>query len=345
MVHVVWCDTRYINPQVYYIRSTSGGEEWQDEIQLCTTESNAENPGVSIAGVMNPVVHVVWDDDRDENKEIYYKRSSDWGVTWSDDIRLTDTPDASVRPNLHGCVCCGTDVRIAWVEEQNSEADIFYKYSDDNGLTWSDNIPITDDDHMQDDPNLTFCRADVQVVWTDFRNGKAEVWGRHSTDCGATWSAELCLSDPKLPWAGFPMIAHFDSTYYIVWLAQVDSSVTPHHDIFYRRTQDLGITWESVVRLTAERMVYWPLLSCAAMGKNFHITWVQLDKGVFYKRSLDQGETWERDTCLVTGVKAENPALAVAGERVHIVWYEKKQEGTDVYYMRNPTGNPVDFKE
>ncbi len=73
IVHVVWFDLRSENSQIHYTRSQDHGITWEDEICLTNTTGKAENPGVSIAGVMNPVTHIVWDDDQDGNKEIYYK--------------------------------------------------------------------------------------------------------------------------------------------------------------------------------------------------------------------------------------------------------------------------------
>ncbi len=345
MVHIVWCDTQDINSQLYYRRSSDGGKTWDESVRFIETVSNAENPGVAIAGVMSPVVHVVWDDDRDGNKEIYYKRSSDWGVTWSADTKLTESSGASIKPNLHGCVCCGADVRIVWIEEKNGKADIFFKYSGDNGLTWSDNIQITDDEFEQDHPNLSFCRADVQIVWTDFRNGKPEIWGRHSTDCGTTWDPEMLLSDAAHPWAGFASIAHFDSTYHIAWIAQQDPAEKPCYDIFYTRAEDLGITWEPIRHITDLKTEYLPFLSAAAMGSNLHLVWGLYGQGLFYMRSKDNGATWESATGLVLNADVGNPALAVAGKCLHIVWHEKNEGKTDIFYMHDPTGNPVDFSE
>ncbi len=349
IVHVVWYDTRSENTQIYYKRSQDYGITWADEICLTNTTGKAENPGVSIAGVMNPVTHIVWDDDRDGNKEIYYKRSTDWGVTWSEDIRLTNAPDSSVQSTIHGCVCCGADVRIVWVDKRNGNTDIYYKYSADNGITWSEDIQVTDNQSSQLNPSLAFCRSLVQVVWTDFRTGRAEIWGRRSTDCGITWQLENCLSDQTLYWAAFPTIAHVDSSLHLAWLAQADSTKDPHFDIFYKRTTDLGATWQPDIRLTNSNYDMadsFPYPSCAALRSVVHLVWVHPHDGIYYKRSTDNGITWEKDSCLVPlpGLDVWNPSLAIAGKYVHLVWYDNHHGTPDIYYKRNPTGNPIPFE-
>jgi hypothetical protein len=40
-------------------------------------------PSISNSG---QIVHVIWRDERDGNKEIYYKRSIDGGLVWENDI-------------------------------------------------------------------------------------------------------------------------------------------------------------------------------------------------------------------------------------------------------------------
>ena len=345
MVHVVWSDIRDINPVVYYKRSTDYGNSWEDEIRFVDTESNAENPGVSIAGVMNPVVHVIWDDDRDGNKEIYYKRSSDWGVTWSNEIRLTNTPGASVQPNLHGCVCCGADIRIVWIEEHEGYAWIYYKSSDDNGLSWSDDVCISAFASVKEHPNISFCRADVQVIWTDHRNGKHEIWGSHSTDQGATWEPEILLSHEDHVWAGYATIAHVDSIYYVMWPAHAQYPDPSGNGVYFRSTNDLGLTWSPIQRIVTHEKEYVPFISCAAMKENLHITWGVPEQGLYYKRSIDKGVTWQDMIELEESAGARFPCTAISGKCVHIVWSEKSSEGTTVHYMRDPQGNPVGESE
>ncbi len=344
IVHVVWRDTRSGRSQVYYKRSQNHGISWEAERQLTKTSGNAENATVSIAGVMNPVTHVIWDDDRDKNREIYYKRSTDWGVTWSKDIRLTSAPDSSFQAAMHGCVCCGADVRIVWVDKRNGNADIYYKYSTDNGIEWSEDIQITDNKATQMNPSLAFCRELVQIVWTDIRNGRGEIWGRRSTDCGVSWSDEICISHQTMPWAAFPTIAHVDSSYHLFWAGRTDTSANSRFDIFYNRTTDLGLTWEPNIPLTHYESTDSSLYpSCIALGSTVHLTWVQPNNGIYYKRSTDNGSTWEKDTCLIflPEIEVWNPSVAISGKCVHIVWHDNHQGSSEIYYKRDPTGQPV----
>jgi len=71
-VHLAWQDNTTGNYEIYYDRSTDGGINWEQISQL--TNDTAESLRPSIA-VLDSLVHVVWNDKRDSNFEVYYKRN------------------------------------------------------------------------------------------------------------------------------------------------------------------------------------------------------------------------------------------------------------------------------
>ncbi|MBK6772308.1 MAG: hypothetical protein IPG78_09310 [Ignavibacteria bacterium] len=79
VVHAVWYDFREGNNEIYYKRSSDGGISWGADTRLTNNTAPSFSPSVSVSGL---VVHVVWNDRRDGNYEIYYKRSTDAGISW-----------------------------------------------------------------------------------------------------------------------------------------------------------------------------------------------------------------------------------------------------------------------
>lgn len=352
IVHIVWCDQRVENSQIFYRRSEDGGVTWKPEVRLTGTMGNAEDPQVSIAGVMNPVTHVVWVDNRDGNKEIYYKRSTDWGISWSEDARLTNTAGNSDQPVLRGCVCCGTDVRVMWVDDVNGNPDIFYKISSDNGLTWSGDIRITENPSSQLDPSFAFCLSLVQAIWSDRRNGTAEIWGRRSTDGGLTWVAERCFSRGTAGSSAYPAIAHapdqYDSTLQLFWINRVNTDdPAPAFDVFYHASMDLGLTWEPALRLTEHGLAD-PAIhpACLALGSVLYAIFKDPGTGIRYRSSFDKGKTWHSDSCAVrlSNARIGDPSVALAGRIMHIAWFDDHAGKLELYYLRNPNGNPMPFE-
>ncbi len=77
-VHIVWRDYRDGNDEIYYKRSIDGGLSWNADTRLTNNPASSFTPSLAISG---QVVHVVWQDNRDGNKEIYYKRNPTGNIT------------------------------------------------------------------------------------------------------------------------------------------------------------------------------------------------------------------------------------------------------------------------
>jgi hypothetical protein len=69
-------------------------------------------------------VHTIWYDERDGNREIYYKRSTDFGLSWSADTRLTFNSATSLDPRV--CVS-GPNVHVVWRDIRDGNWEIYYK--------------------------------------------------------------------------------------------------------------------------------------------------------------------------------------------------------------------------
>lgn len=99
-LHVVWEDTRDGEPlghkDIYYARSVDGGQTFSPPRRLTDDDQRRKlsqfNPNLSIAP--NGRLDVVWWDFRDGAGEyandVYYTYSSDQGLTWSPNYRVTD---------------------------------------------------------------------------------------------------------------------------------------------------------------------------------------------------------------------------------------------------------------
>jgi hypothetical protein len=78
-------------------------------------------PSVAVSG---SVVHVVWEDNRDGSWEIYYKRSTDTGVNWGADTRLTNATAYSEYPSV---AVSGSVVHVVWHDERDGNYEIYHK--------------------------------------------------------------------------------------------------------------------------------------------------------------------------------------------------------------------------
>ena len=98
VVHIVYTDRRDGAGEVFYKRSLDGGMSWDTDKRL-TDDDNVFSGRATIAA-WNNQIHIVWMDRRDGNNELYYKRSTNNGNTWSDDVRLTNDGAISEYPSM-----------------------------------------------------------------------------------------------------------------------------------------------------------------------------------------------------------------------------------------------------
>ena len=332
-VHVVWYDSRH-GPgtwEIYYKRSTNGGTAWGADTRLTYDDSTSSFPTVAVSG---PNVHVAWQEMRDQNPEIYFKRSTDAGSTWGADTRLTRDTSYSYYPSL---AVFGSDVHAVWEDGRDGNSEIYTKRSTDAGSTWGPDVRLTNDPASSSIPSVAVTGSNVHVVWSDYRDGDLEIYTKRSTDGGASWDPDVRLTNASNA-SMFSSVAVSGSNVHVVWTDQRD--IDP--EVYYIRSTDNGTTWDPDTRLTYRQgsSLY---ASIAASGPMVHLIWKDVGQGIYYKRSTDSGTTWAPDTVVTysSGIVLY-PSVAVSGPKVHAVWWDSRDGpsgNVEIYYKRNLTGN------
>jgi len=332
-VHVVWFDDRDGNYEIYYKRSTDCGISWGSDIRFTNNNSFQARPSISLFG---QVVHVVWTDSRHGLAEIYYKRSTDGGVTWGADTRLTNNNASSYRPSLS---VSGQNVHVVWYDNRDGNNEIYYKRSTNGGTNWGADTRLTNDSNYSGCPSISVSTSYIHVVWYDNRDGYYQIYYKRSTDGGVTWEQDVRLTNIYAV-SDFPSVSVSGAAVHVVW---VDTR-TGFYDIFYKRSTDGGVTWEQDTPLTNDPGgSYSPVV--AVSGQIVHVVWYDTRDGnneIYYKRSLDEGISWEQDTRLTNnGAGSNEPSIAISDSVVHVVWYDFRDGNPEIYYKRNPTGSLV----
>jgi hypothetical protein len=105
---------------------------------LTNNPGESEHPKLVVQG---DILHLVWRDNRDGSYEVYYKRSTDGGQSWSAATRLTKNPRQSFWPVL---AVCDNFVLLLWCDERDGTQALYYMFSSDGGNSWSDEERLTD---------------------------------------------------------------------------------------------------------------------------------------------------------------------------------------------------------
>lgn len=333
-LHAVWYDYRDGSGDIYYQRSTDNGTNWGSDARLTAVGDSSETPAVAAAGQM---VHVVWANNTD--LQVRYRRSTDGGANWGDVNLLTVGSTYTLYPSL---AARGNNVHAVWIDARPATSylpEVYYRRSTDDGATWQSDIRLSTGQHSTRQPAIATSGDFVHVVWDDGRHGpNAEIYYRRSTDCGATWDPETRLTHADGS-SGNGVVAASGQYVYAVW----DDDRDGNWEIYYNRSTDRGATWSADTRLTNDAADSY-FASIAAAGNYVHITWEDAranDLEEWYKRSTDYGQTWGEDTRLTNSDgHSSYSTVSVSGAAVHVLWHDNRDGNWEIYYKRNPTGNP-----
>jgi hypothetical protein len=272
-VNVVWQDSRDGNSEIYYKRSTDGGETWGVDTRLTNNSANSWQPCVAVFGSN---VNVVWQDGREGNMEIYYKRSEDGGASWSSDIRMTNNPAVSSLPSV---AVSGSFIHTVWYDERDGKREIYYKLSSDGGKNWGADTRLTNNTAASHYPSIAVSGSNVHVVYK--YAGKDDIYYKLSTDNGINWGDEIGLT--KSISYDYSSIAVSGLNVHVVWqVGNVGNS-----EIYYIRSGDGGKTWVDKTQLTNSTGISW-LPSVAVFGSTVHVVWMDERDGnseIYYKRN------------------------------------------------------------
>ncbi len=191
-VHVVWFDDRDGNEEVYHKRSTDRGASWGADERLTHDPGVSGYPSLAVSGTD---VHVVWFDDRDGNEEIYHKRSTDGGMNWGADVRLTSDSSFSEHPSV---AVSGPNAHLVWEDGRNGYAEIYYKGSTDRGGSWGADVRLTNAPDYSRFPSVAASGTKVHAVWEDVRSGNPEIFYKRNPTGNIGVEEEMQNANHKL---------------------------------------------------------------------------------------------------------------------------------------------------
>jgi len=157
------------SPQRNILRSTTRGAPTEAQPGLRPEDhldsGNSSFPAVGIDS--NDDLHVIWCDQTPGPSDIYYKRSSDGGSTWTTSRRITWTSGSSEKSAL--AVDSSDALHVVWSDYQVGNPEIYYMRSTDGGSTWSVARRMTWTSGNSSRPAIAVDSSDtLHVVWNDW---------------------------------------------------------------------------------------------------------------------------------------------------------------------------------
>ncbi len=314
---------------------------WSKDVRLTNAIGDSMMPHMAIDSKNN--IHVVWEDGRDEYWGIYYKRSIDYGNTWTETIRLTPSSDSGYFPAI--AIDKNDTIHVVFRQWFSNGDEICYQKSMDEGKTWSQPTRLTHASGDSFTPAIAVYKETIHVVWSDERDGNFEIYYKKSLDNGVTWDEEDTKLSNTSGRSLLPSVAT-DSlgNVHVVWQEREGDG----HTLYYRKSLDGGNIW-----LDGKKIIENPTVGPAGGGphiavdfkNNLQVVWADIRsrsavfEEIFYKKSIDSGYTWTDDVNITQHAYDTDswmPGLALdLNDNLYLVWSgtNRTENSNDLYYQ------------
>ena len=365
-IHTVWYDLRGQEWEIWYRRSIDDGATWDDEVRLTNDPGNSFQPTIASAGSN---LYVTWHDSRAGGRHVFFKRSTDGGDSWSEDVKISGSEADESSPSV---AALDNIVHVAWQQLHTEGLGIRYRRSIDYGATWEDPIDVSEQSGTDSSgaPFIVSSGSSVHLMWVRGNSAGAVTYQyRRSTDRGVTWGAPTSLAEKV-------SIDVYDAFYnHSLWSANgFVHAVYPRRGtdgefrLEHLRSTDDGASWEEsrvLATLThPDSIAGYPIIgwrppSVFGGDSTVHVAWSDLlpffesDGSGFYSytvlhaRSTDGGATWQPTKAFGSETledenphsgTAMRPNVVASATTTHILCHGFS-DGYNLFYMRNPSGN------
>jgi hypothetical protein len=178
-LHMLQPATGTLAVEVSYSRSLDLGLTWGAETILSTGNSFVSAPEDARIAVSGDDLLAVWRDGKYGSTNgftgsLLARRSTNGGMTWEGEVRLTDIPSAIGQHVIFS----RNRAAVVWHNESQPFRGISLRFSDDFGVTWSGEEAVSDSLLQAFDPDVALTGDYIQVVWSDKRAGRSQTYFR-----------------------------------------------------------------------------------------------------------------------------------------------------------------------
>lgn len=257
-IHIVWvASDEVVNPgRIVYALSRDGGETWCFED--ITTYNSCNYPSISVNNT--GAVNIIWIEYWTHIKGTYRLSPNNM---WSPIQTIFTPPGRLLTPASISAEGLTRNVHIATITRDWNTWELVYINSADQSNTWTVHQPIhlAGSEYLLECPSISAFNDNIQIVWMENRGNEYHIVNISSHDGGINWCEPYILKFDNVYLCDPSIIIDQANIVHVVWSQAL--SGTYNSEIFYQRSLDGGLTWQSDMRLTcADDLSYRPSISC-----------------------------------------------------------------------------------
>jgi len=217
---------------IYYKVSHNGASSWSNDNPL--TNNNVEDVDPSIFQAANGTIYVLWASNRNGSNDIFYKTSSDFGSSWSNEKQITNDTNRDNSPSI--IQTQDGKFWVVWSSDRTGDYEIFCKTYD--GSSWSIDERLTYSNNSDSCPSiLQTLNGTIWVFWGSDElspTSNGDIYYKASNDNGDTWSESVQFTTDNNEDTWPCAIQTCDTKIWVVWTSNRADQPGGNWDIYYR---------------------------------------------------------------------------------------------------------------
>ena len=286
-------------------------------------------------------VYVVWSESTqsftDNNYDIYFKASSDGGITFGRTINLSDNPSFSEHPQI---AAVENNVYVVWTDNTSGHKEVLFRMSTNQGTAFGKVATISDENATAYHTEITASGNNVFVIWNNLDADKGNhILLRHSNDGGSTFHSKMQIGAGVRD--SFPKVAADDTNFFVVWNVNGYDNNTK---VMYKNGQDNNASLnDKTVDLNQRKNGGEPQI----LSKYNHILvfWTSSSpmegNELYLVKSDDSGISFGNIVKVSSGFKLSNVETVMVDNNLFVVWQESVHDAEEILLKKSTAGGTI----
>ena len=321
-----------------------------DPVNVSSAGGLSEHPSIAVGD--SGRVYVAWDDDKNLNKDIFFRRSDDYGGTYqptaASAINVSKTGTATIP--VMGVANNGT-IHVAWQDVSRGPSEIFYARSTDGGVTFANASQVSSVNVLGDTTTQALgvflaidhasgVSGNIYLAWSESTSSGGLLQLARSTDGGARFSIVNTYIPVGMGASTTTVALAVDNggNLHLAWAESLIESGITIRKMRYTKSTDAGATFlpATPIELARGNTVVSPTV--ATDGNWVYVAWRnEDDKHIHFAASSDGGISFGTEFSIVPNSgRSISPRLATGPDgTLYMSWTDNSAGNYDTYYSKS----------